>query len=233
MELGHLLTRFGLTYPEVSSKVCHDSFCQSGSSVSLPWVIYCEAFYLHVVYALCCIAVRNALSDWSFGSWGPITRPPGSPFFTPRDICLLGYVRCVVFDVFGRWPETGAQYSRWSCTYRDAVACMSWVVSWWMFAISRRGRTWKQTGRSFLNLPSFQYLGFFIIIIIIFLHGLGPLTCSGIDALPSFRGASAISSSSRFVVEGVFRESGVVRPFKMVDPVLFVFESHVLYSRDL
>ena len=49
MGLGHLLTRSGLTYPEVSSKVCHDSFCQSGSSVSLPWVIYCEAFYLHVV----------------------------------------------------------------------------------------------------------------------------------------------------------------------------------------
>ena len=49
MELGHLLTRSGLTCPEVSSKVCHDSFCQLGNSVSLPWVIYCEAFYLHVV----------------------------------------------------------------------------------------------------------------------------------------------------------------------------------------
>ena len=32
MELGHLLTRSGLTYPEVSSKVCHDSLCQSGNS---------------------------------------------------------------------------------------------------------------------------------------------------------------------------------------------------------
>ena len=70
-------------------------------------------------------------------------------------------------------------------------------------------------------------------IIIIFLHGLGRLTCSGIDALPSFPGASTISSSSRFVVEGVFRQSGVVRSFKVADPVLFVFESHVLYSRDL
>ena len=39
MELDHLLTRSALTYPEVSSKVCHDSFCPSGSSVSLPWVI--------------------------------------------------------------------------------------------------------------------------------------------------------------------------------------------------
>ena len=43
IELGHLLTRSGLTYPEVSSKVYHDSFCQLGSSVSLPWVIYFEA----------------------------------------------------------------------------------------------------------------------------------------------------------------------------------------------
>ena len=32
MELGHLLTRSGLTYPEVSPKVCHDSFCQLGNS---------------------------------------------------------------------------------------------------------------------------------------------------------------------------------------------------------
>jgi len=47
--LGHLLTRSGLTYPEVSSKVYHDSFCQLGSSISLAWVIYFEAFYLHVV----------------------------------------------------------------------------------------------------------------------------------------------------------------------------------------
>jgi len=71
------------------------------------------------------------------------------------------------------------------------------------------------------------------IIIIIFLHGLGRLTCSGIDALPSFPGASAIPSSPGFVGEGVFRESGVVHSFEVVDPVLFVFESHVLYSRDL
>jgi hypothetical protein len=35
MELGHLLTHSGLTYPEVSSMVCHDSFCQLDNSVSL------------------------------------------------------------------------------------------------------------------------------------------------------------------------------------------------------
>ena len=72
-----------------------------------------------------------------------------------------------------------------------------------------------------------------IIIIIIFLHGLVRLTCSGIDALPSFPGASTISSPPRFVIEGVFRKSGVVHSFEMVDPVLFVFRFHVLYSRDL
>jgi len=44
-----MLTRSCLTYPEVSSKIYHDSFCQLDSSVSLPWVIYFEAFYLHVV----------------------------------------------------------------------------------------------------------------------------------------------------------------------------------------
>jgi len=47
MELGHLLTRSGLTYLEVSSEVCHDSFFQMGNSVSLPWVICHEAFCLH------------------------------------------------------------------------------------------------------------------------------------------------------------------------------------------
>jgi hypothetical protein len=57
MELGHLLTRFFLTCPEVSSKVCRDSFCQLGNSVSLPWVIYYEAFYLHVVSSFSFIPV--------------------------------------------------------------------------------------------------------------------------------------------------------------------------------
>ena len=44
-ELGHLLTRSSLTYLKVSSKVYHYSFCQLGSSVSLPWVIHFETFY--------------------------------------------------------------------------------------------------------------------------------------------------------------------------------------------
>ena len=91
--------------------------------------------------------------------------------------------------------------------------------------------------RNFANAPKkfrISALNYFkFIIIFLFLHGLGRLTCFGIDALPSFPGASTISSSSRFVVEGVFRQSGVVHSFKAVDPALFVFESHVLYSRDL
>jgi hypothetical protein len=70
-------------------------------------------------------------------------------------------------------------------------------------------------------------------IVIVIIHGLGRLTCSGIDALPSFPKASTISSSSWFVVEGVFRKSGVVHSFKTVDPVLFVYGSHVLHSRDI
>jgi len=57
MELGLLLTRSGLTYPEVSSKVFHDSSCQLENSVSLPWVIYYEAFYLHAVSIFSCIPV--------------------------------------------------------------------------------------------------------------------------------------------------------------------------------
>ena len=45
MELGQLLTRSGLAYPEISSKDYHDSFRQLGSSVLLPWVIYFGEFY--------------------------------------------------------------------------------------------------------------------------------------------------------------------------------------------
>ena len=57
MQLGHMLTRSGLTYPEVSVKVYHDSFCPLRNSVSLQWVIYFEAFYLHVVSNFSCIPV--------------------------------------------------------------------------------------------------------------------------------------------------------------------------------
>ena len=41
-----------------------------------------------------------------------------------------------------------------------------------------------------INLADFKYQG--LTIITIFLHGLGRLTCSGMDALPSYPGASTI-----------------------------------------
>ena len=59
-------------------------------------------------------------------------------------------------------------------------------------------------------------------VVVCSVHGLGRSTCSGIDALPSFPGASTISSPPRFVVEIVFRKSGVLHSFEMVEPVLFV-----------
>jgi hypothetical protein len=57
MELGHLLTCSNLMWPEASSKVCHGSFCQLGSSVSLPLVNYYKAFHLHVSSFSCIPAI--------------------------------------------------------------------------------------------------------------------------------------------------------------------------------
>jgi len=64
MQLGHLLTRSGLTYPEVTSKVYYDSFYQSDISVSFPWVMYFDAFYLHVVSTISCIPVIPVPNYW-------------------------------------------------------------------------------------------------------------------------------------------------------------------------
>ena len=77
MQLVHVLTRSGLTYPEVSSKVYRDSFCQLDSSVSLPWLIYFEAFYLHVVCIFSCILLicpklmlfLTPLHQWHFSNF--------------------------------------------------------------------------------------------------------------------------------------------------------------------
>ena len=51
------MTGSGLTYLEVSSEVCHDSFCQLGNSVSLSWAVCREAFCLHVISSSSCIPV--------------------------------------------------------------------------------------------------------------------------------------------------------------------------------
>ena len=45
---GPLVNPFGSHVSRSLFKVCHDSFCQLENSVSLPWVICYEAFYLHV-----------------------------------------------------------------------------------------------------------------------------------------------------------------------------------------
>jgi len=46
--LDHLLTRSGLTHPEVSSNVCHDSICQLENSVSLSWVFSVRLLYVRL-----------------------------------------------------------------------------------------------------------------------------------------------------------------------------------------
>ena len=76
MELGHLLTCSSLTYPEVSSKVCHDPFCQLGNSFSLPWVIYYKAFYLYVVR---CILMLH---------YTPIFQVTSFPQVSPPKTCM-------------------------------------------------------------------------------------------------------------------------------------------------
>jgi hypothetical protein len=67
MELGHLMTRSGLTYPEVSSKVCHVSFCQLENSVSSPWVIYYEASISVNEYLMLVLLCSISMSESKFG----------------------------------------------------------------------------------------------------------------------------------------------------------------------
>jgi hypothetical protein len=117
----------------------------------------------------------------------------------------------------------------------EVVFCMRISCLFCVYHALSKGLLDSSTVGSFvrflLHLRNWIYRLSFIIVIS--LHGLGLLTCSGIEASPCFPGASTIPSSSRFVVEGVFHEPDVVHSLKMVDSVLFVFGSHVLYSRDL
>ena len=103
MELGHLLTRSGLTYPEVSSKVYHDSFCQLGSSISLPWVIYFEAFYLHVASNFSCI---------------PVICPKLVLFLTP-----LQFMHC--FVICPSVSCCSSRVFRLACCYSSGVPCFN------------------------------------------------------------------------------------------------------------
>jgi hypothetical protein len=54
-----MLTRSGLTHPEVSSMVFLGSFCFLGCSVLSVWVICYVAFDLHAVSIFCCSPVQN------------------------------------------------------------------------------------------------------------------------------------------------------------------------------
>ena len=89
IELDHLLTRSGLTYPGVFLKIYHDSTCQLENSVSLPWLIYFEAFNLHVVSSFSCM---------------PVICPKLVLFLTPLQIvhlfcnlskCILLFFSCI------------------------------------------------------------------------------------------------------------------------------------------
>jgi len=154
---------------------------------------------------------------------------------TTNDLTLYSFSWLYIF-VTSEWPTVAETCRQANRTYTNTVVLAYLPPS--KLHKTQGDDASKDTKAFFLFKALFHSGRIFtfiviIIIIIIFLHVLGRLTCSGIDALSSFPGASTISSSSRFLVEGVFRESGVVRSFKVVDPVLSVLESHVMYSRDL
>ena len=120
MELGHLLTRSGLTYPEVSSKVYQDSFCQLGSSISLPWVIYFEAFCLRVVSSFSCI---------------PVICPKLVLFLTHlqfvRLFCYLSKCILLFFSCISSWEFLGIKVRRWiSFQRRKGVAAERTSRGW-------------------------------------------------------------------------------------------------------
>ena len=103
-EQVHLLTRSGLTYSQVSSKVYHDSFCQSDSSVSLPWVIYFEAFYLHVVSSF-----------------------PFIPVICPKLVLFLADLKFVLFVLYSV-PNVSCCSSHvfhLCCCYSSGVTCFN------------------------------------------------------------------------------------------------------------
>ena len=107
MELGHLLTRSCLTYPEVSSNVYHNSFCQLGISISLPWVICFEAFYLHIVSSFICI---------------PVICPKFVLFLTPLQFVHIVLIHqiCPLFRFYASWNGSSAVP-----TFRDSLSVPS------------------------------------------------------------------------------------------------------------
>jgi len=146
MQLGHLLTRFGLTYPEVSSKVYHDSFCQSDSSISLPWVIYFDAFYLHVVSSFSCIPVicpKLVYFQWIsiFNLYILIIKPTrctnfSNLFLEKKNSTCFGQFLCPSSGVFHCTHSNGICHTGLLTAWQQT--CMTYTIavctvknSWW------------------------------------------------------------------------------------------------------
>ena len=171
-----------------------------------------------------------------------VTRSGPNPNLLSYPVCTEDFNPGTQMARAWRWPSMTLSLPTlgiYGATPRPIPACRHMVLKLKRnFALN-----YTYTGKCIIRVLTFFYrhqvnlqalarcIG--IIIIFFFLHWLGRLTCSGIDALSLFPRASTISSSSKFVVEGVFPKSGVLHSFKMIDPVLFVFDSHVLYSRYL
>ena len=143
MQLGHLLTRSGLTYPEVSSKVYHDSFCQSDSSVSLPWVFYLEAFYLYVVSSFSCIPIMPvqrlnvAILSLDLPCSGPVTHS-GEILSTDKSHGKKPDKFSLLFTLIHRtflnissteWDLGLSQRSCWRLTSVMWHCVMGWIVA--------------------------------------------------------------------------------------------------------
>ena len=94
--------------------------------------------------------------------------------------------------------------SKWSDFHKTSYVALSLHVlrtmSVWLRSVSNEGHFDVWPCIVYENDERYQLDA---TIIIIFLHGLGWLTCSSINALPYFPGASTTSSPPRFVVEGV------------------------------
>ena len=139
MEMGHSLTLSGLTYPVVSSKVCHDSFCKLVNSVSLLWVIYCEAFFLNVVSSFSCI---------------PVICPKLVLFLIPLRLvylycnlreCILLLFSCISFHSKHAGPEAKGSNPTAGLTFLCARNSLRGHFNHWK--VSR-----KEDGQIFFNL---------------------------------------------------------------------------------
>jgi hypothetical protein len=111
MELGHLLTRSGHTHPKVSSKVCHDSFCQLGNSVSLPWVV-CEIMWKNTVEP-----GRPGMTVWRMriSRWVPKVKRTHTHTHTPYVILLF--------------------HCNSGCTNAPHCYAVVHCLPWWVFTI--------------------------------------------------------------------------------------------------